>query len=53
MPSEVQEVVTSVGENIAQERYEQIYNEASDLWKKGRHARTVERSVQDFENEAR
>ena len=34
VPSEVQEVVTSVGENIAQERYEQIYNDSSDLWKK-------------------
>ena len=34
VPSAVQEVVTSVGENIAQERYEQIYSESSDLWKK-------------------
>jgi hypothetical protein len=34
VPSEVQEVVTSVGDNIAQERYEQIYNESSDLWRK-------------------
>jgi hypothetical protein len=34
VPSAVLEVVTSVGENIAQERYEQIYNESSDLWKK-------------------
>jgi catalase len=33
VPSEVQEVVTNVGEQIAQERYEQIYNESSDLWK--------------------
>ena len=33
VPSEVNEVVTNVGENIAQERYEQIYNESSDLWK--------------------
>jgi hypothetical protein len=33
VPSEVQEVVTSVGEQIAQERYEQIYNESSPLWK--------------------
>jgi hypothetical protein len=33
VPSEVQEVVTHVGDNIAQERYEQIYNESSDLWK--------------------
>ena len=34
VPSEVSEVVTTVGENIAQERYEQIYNESSDLWKR-------------------
>ena len=34
VPSAVQEVVTSVGEDIAQERYEQIYSESSDLWKK-------------------
>jgi len=34
VPSEVQEVVTSVGENIAQDRYELIYSESSDLWKK-------------------
>jgi hypothetical protein len=33
VPSEVQEVVNTVGEQIAQERYEQIYNESSDLWK--------------------
>ena len=34
VPAEVQEVVTNVGENIAQERYEEIYNESSDLWRK-------------------
>ena len=34
VPSEVNEVIASVGENITQERYEQIYNESSDLWKK-------------------
>ena len=34
VPSEVQEVVVNVGDQIAQERYEQIYNESSDLWKK-------------------
>ena len=34
VPSEVQEVVTNVGDNIAQERYEQIYNESSELWRK-------------------
>ena len=34
VPTEVQEVVTNVGDNIAQERYEQIYNESSDLWRK-------------------
>ena len=34
VPTEVQEVVTNVGEQIAQEHYEQIYNESSELWKK-------------------
>ena len=34
MPSEVQEVVTTIANLIAQERYEQIYNDSSDLWKK-------------------
>jgi hypothetical protein len=34
VPAEVQEVVANVGDLIAQERYEQIYNESSDLWKK-------------------
>ena len=34
VPSEVQEVVTTIGDLIAQERYEQIYNDSSDLWKK-------------------
>ena len=33
MPIEVQEVVNTVGDQIAQERYEQIYNESSDLWR--------------------
>jgi uncharacterized protein DUF4019 len=33
VPSEVLEVVENVGDQIAQERYEQIYNESSDLWK--------------------
>ncbi|HEU4507387.1 MAG TPA: DUF4019 domain-containing protein [Pyrinomonadaceae bacterium] len=34
VPSEVQEVVTTIGDLIAQERYEQIYNDSSDLWKR-------------------
>jgi|SRR5215510_2996304 len=34
VPTEVQEVVATVGDQIAQERYEQIYNESSELWKK-------------------
>ena len=32
--SEVQEVVANVGDLMAQERYEEIYNESSDLWRK-------------------
>lgn len=34
VPAEVQEVVARVGEQIGQERYEQVYAESSDLWKK-------------------
>lgn len=45
VPSEVQEVVAQVGDLIAQERYEQIYNESSELWKKDV---TLEQSNQVF-----
>jgi uncharacterized protein DUF4019 len=45
VPSEVEEVVNTVGEQIAQERYEQIYNESSDLWKQDS---TLEQSTQVF-----
>jgi hypothetical protein len=45
VPTEVQEVVTSVGDQMAQERYEQIYNESSELWKKDA---TLEQSNQVF-----
>ena len=45
VPSEVQEVVTGVGDDIAQERYEKIYNEASELW---RRDVTLEQSNQVF-----
>ena len=45
VPGEVQEVVTNVTELIAQERYEQIYNESSELWK---NDVTLEQSNQVF-----
>ena len=45
VPIEVQEVVNTVGDQIAQERYEQVYNEASDLWKQDS---TLEQSTQVF-----
>lgn len=34
VPSEVNEVIARVGDDIAYERYEKIYNEASELWRK-------------------
>jgi len=34
IPSEVQSAVETVIEDLAAERYEKIYNESSDLWKK-------------------
>lgn len=45
VPSEVQEVVAQVGENINQERYEQIYNDSSERWKKDV---TLEQSNETF-----
>ncbi len=45
VPTEVQDVITSVGENIAQERYEQIYNDSSELWKRDA---TLEQSNEVF-----
>ena len=34
VPIEVQEVITEVGDDIAMERYDDIYNEASELWRR-------------------
>lgn len=45
VPSEVLEVVNHVGEQITQERYDQIYAESSDLWKQ---SVTQEQSNQTF-----
>ena len=45
VPTEVEEVIAAIGENVAQERYEQIYNESSTLWKQ---ATTLEQSNETF-----
>ena len=45
VPSEVNEVVVNVTDLIAQERYEQIYNESSGLWKRDV---TLEQSNETF-----
>jgi hypothetical protein len=34
VPAEVEDVVTNIGNNLDQERYEQIYYDSSDLWKR-------------------
>ena len=34
VPAEVEEVVANIGSNLDQERYDQIYLESSDLWKR-------------------
>ena len=33
IPSEVESVIGTISDDIAQERYEKVYNEASELWK--------------------
>jgi Protein of unknown function (DUF4019) len=45
VPVEVQEVVNTVGDQIAEERYDEIYNESSDLWKQDS---TLEQSTRVF-----
>ena len=34
LPSEVEEAITTVSDDLAWERYEKIYNESSTLWKR-------------------
>lgn len=34
VPAEVEDVVTNIGSNIDQERYDQIYSDSADLWKR-------------------
>jgi len=41
IPAEVEALIGTVSDDIAQERYEKIYNESSDLWK---HDSTLEQS---------
>jgi hypothetical protein len=34
VPAEVEDVVVNIGSNLDQERYEQIYTDSADLWKR-------------------
>jgi hypothetical protein len=45
VPPEVESAISSIGDDIAAERYEKIHNEASDLW---RQDATLEQSVATF-----
>lgn len=45
IPPQVESAIASVGEDIAEQRYEKIYNESSELWKQ---AATLEESVNTF-----
>jgi len=45
LPSEVESTVSSISEEITAERYDKIYNEASDLW---RQDATLEESTATF-----
>jgi hypothetical protein len=45
IPPEVESTIGSISEEIAAERYEKIYNEASELW---RQDTTLEQSIETF-----
>lgn len=42
LPSEVEEAIRNISEDLASENYEKVYNEASDLW---RQDSTLEQST--------
>ena len=45
IPPEVESAISSINEEIAAERYDRIYNEASELW---RQDNTLEESIASF-----
>ena len=45
IPPEVESAINTVSDDIAEERYERVYNEASDLW---RQDATLEQSTSTF-----
>ena len=45
IPAEVEAAIATVSDDIAQERYEKIYNESADLWKRDV---TLEQSTEVF-----
>jgi hypothetical protein len=45
IPPEVESTINSIGEEIAAERYDKVYNEASELW---RQDQTLEESSANF-----
>jgi hypothetical protein len=45
IPPEIESAIGTISDDIAAERYEKIYNEASDLWKQ---ASTLEQSTSAF-----
>ena len=45
IPPEVEATIGTVSDDIVNERYEKIYNEASDLW---RQAATLDQSIEVF-----
>ncbi|HEX5964716.1 MAG TPA: DUF4019 domain-containing protein [Pyrinomonadaceae bacterium] len=45
VPPEVEEVVVNIGSNLDQERYEQIYTDSAELWKRDA---TLEQSNEVF-----
>ena len=45
IPPEIESVIGTISDDIAAERYEKIYNEASDLWKQ---ASTLDQSTAAF-----
>ena len=50
LPPEVESAIGTINDEIAAERYDKIYNEASELWRQRLHPRAVDRNLQSAAN---
>ena len=53
IPAEVEAAINAVSDDIATERYEKIYNEASELWRQDASLEQIHFSIQNAKDKTR